>query len=142
MFRILFQKSIFNFKSILKREMSVDFDFSVCRVCFAPECVANLSSLFEGKAEKAEKFKAISGIDVSFLVSNVVLVLVSDSFLISQISGDNGKHSAMICDTCLKELNGAYWECESLKKLVLRRDEKNSRRRKKNKNHKWQYQFH
>jgi hypothetical protein len=61
--------------------MSVDFDFSVCRVCIAPECVATLTSLFEGNAEKAEKFKAISGIDVSFLASNVlVLFLIRFSF--------------------------------------------------------------
>jgi hypothetical protein len=85
--------------------MSVAFDFSVCRVFFAP--AFNLIVVVRGSAEKAEKFKAISGINLSFLASKDVLI--SDSFLISQISGDNGKHSAMICELCLKKLNSAYW---------------------------------
>jgi hypothetical protein len=68
---------------------------------------ATLSSLCGESAEKTEKFKAILGIDASFLASRVVLI--SDSFLISQISGDNGKHSAMICELCLKKLNSTYW---------------------------------
>jgi Zinc finger, C2H2 type len=35
--------------------------------------------------------------------------LFLNRLLISQISGDNGKIDAMICDPCLKELNGAFW---------------------------------
>jgi RNase P subunit RPR2 len=87
--------------------MSSKFSFSVCRVCFAPECISNLSSLFEGKLEKAEKFQSVTRVDVS-------LVLIFDYFPTiyffshSQIYEDQGKHDAMICDRCLKELIAAF----------------------------------
>jgi hypothetical protein len=54
--------------------MSVDFDFSICRVCFAPDCVATLSSLFEESAVNAEKFQNY-GNRCEFLASNVIEIV-------------------------------------------------------------------
>jgi Zinc finger, C2H2 type len=84
--------------------MSSKLSFSICRVCFAPDCVANLSSLFEGNAEK---FQNITRIDVrlQIFLSNFKLLI---SLLYSQISSDQGKHDTMICDRCLNELNLAF----------------------------------
>jgi Zinc finger, C2H2 type/C2H2-type zinc finger len=87
--------------------MSSKFIFNVCRVCFAPDCVVNLSSLFEENAENAEKFRNVTRIDVRLQcfgrISNFPSILIC-----SQISADQGKHDAMICERCLKELNAAF----------------------------------
>ena len=41
--------------------------FRVCRGCFAHECIANLTSLFEGDSKNTEKL-SVFGIDVSFFL--------------------------------------------------------------------------
>jgi hypothetical protein len=45
--------------------LALKMDFRVCRICFAHGCIAELSSLFDGDAKRAEKFEEVTGINVS-----------------------------------------------------------------------------
>lgn len=45
--------------------MQINYHLKVCRMCLCPEKVASLISLFEGNAERADKFHKFSGVDVN-----------------------------------------------------------------------------